>query len=266
MPYKRTFRTPRRPRRRFPWRSRHRVAAVIRKRIGARRRLFVRRPVPYINMLARSKAYVKLYYNEVISLDPKTSGDIGAGGSNSWVFQGNNLYDPNYTGTGHQPMFFDNYSSVYSRYRVIYSTIKVTVINHFVNTATEIGGSTVSQPNYSYRLVITRDVQASTDLPTESNGLLEMGSRNVRYRMVGPSLTGRLPSLGFSLKPNVLHGINKWDDALQSGIAEGPTKGAYFRISINSADENTDPPSVYLNVRMCFYVVFSDRIMVQPEN
>ena len=67
---------------------------IYRRRRLTRRRLRYSRPAPFLNMLARNAAYVKLYYNQVISLDPKTSGDIGAGGSNSWVFQANNLYDP----------------------------------------------------------------------------------------------------------------------------------------------------------------------------
>ena len=58
------------------------------------------------------------------------------------------------------------------------------------------------------------------------------------------------------MRPNVLQGVSKYDDSLQAGTTGGPVKGAYFRISINSADGVTDPPFVYLNVRMCFHVKF----------
>lgn len=42
------------------------------------------------------------------------------------VFRANSLFDPNETGTGHQPMFFDQFAQVYARYVVKRSTIKVT--------------------------------------------------------------------------------------------------------------------------------------------
>ena len=72
--------------------------------------------------------------------------------------------------------------------------------------------------------MITRDGQGSTDLATESNQLLEQGSRNIRYKIIGPSLTGRLPYLGFSMRPNVLQGVSKYDDSLQAGTTGGPVK------------------------------------------
>ena len=41
---------------------------IYRRRRLTRRRLRYSRPAPFLNMLARNAAYVKLYYNQVISL------------------------------------------------------------------------------------------------------------------------------------------------------------------------------------------------------
>jgi len=44
----------------------------------------------------------------------------------NYLFSTNGLYDPNITGTGHQPAYFDQMTPIYNNYTVIMSRIKVT--------------------------------------------------------------------------------------------------------------------------------------------
>jgi hypothetical protein len=53
---------------------------------------------------------------------------ITAGGPSFYVFSCNGLYDPNITGTGSQPLYFDQLSAVYDHYTVISSTIEARLI------------------------------------------------------------------------------------------------------------------------------------------
>lgn len=41
----------------------------------------------------------------------------------------NSLYDPDFTGTGGQPFYFDQLSAVYNRYRVLRAEFSVNIIN-----------------------------------------------------------------------------------------------------------------------------------------
>lgn len=59
-----------------------------------------------------------LKYEDIIEKNPGTSFWIHA-------FRGNSCYDPDLTGTGHQPVYFDQYMSVYNRYKVQASRIVV---------------------------------------------------------------------------------------------------------------------------------------------
>lgn len=60
-------------------------------------------------------------YVEVISLT-----DSGTGANYSWSCNG--LYDPNNTGTGHQPLYFDQITPIYAHYCVVSSKIKITMV------------------------------------------------------------------------------------------------------------------------------------------
>lgn len=65
------------------------------------------------------RIFVKLRYVERIVLT--------AGSSNSYVFRGNSIFDPNYTSTGGQALATDQWNSFYQQYRVHSSSIKVVI-------------------------------------------------------------------------------------------------------------------------------------------
>lgn len=48
-------------------------------------------------------------------------------------FRANGMFDPNQTGTGHQPLYFDQMTAIYDHYTVIGSIIRV----HFVSASTQ---------------------------------------------------------------------------------------------------------------------------------
>jgi len=74
---------------------------------------FGRQPLP--NLL---RSTVK--YSEVVDIS------LGISGYGNYTFSANGLFDPNITGTGHQPMYFDQMMNLYDHYTVLSSTIKFT--------------------------------------------------------------------------------------------------------------------------------------------
>lgn len=257
----------RRPRKVRKGSSVYRRARLLRSRPRLYRSLSLFRR--YRNPLTAVSINTSLQYNTNISLNP-TPDTLGSGGSNVWFFSANSLFDPDVTGTGHQPMYFDNYSAIYNRYKVNWAQITVTVINHKVNTDTAYQPNTgaavlTENPNYAYKLAILADRDVS-DYPNTMNRLIEEGGANIKWRFVAPSLTGVLPKLFHSASPHRLTQLAFSDDTLQADIGASPSRQCYFAVAITSADGNTDPPSVYLNVRIKYYVKFFDRRALQPEN
>lgn len=55
----------------------------------------------------------KLVYCERYSI-----AGAGAGISAAYAWNGNSLYDPDYTGVGHQPLYRDQYAGLYNKYKV----------------------------------------------------------------------------------------------------------------------------------------------------
>lgn len=66
----------------------------------------------------------QLVYNQFITMTESASG-VGAFNS----FRLNDLYDPDFTGTGQQPVAFDQYSLLYSRFRVLSTTVRIQLAN-----------------------------------------------------------------------------------------------------------------------------------------
>lgn len=65
--------------------------------------------------------YVKLrYFEQGIALTAT------AGNQAQYAFRGNDCYDPDVPGIGHQPLGFDQYSALYQRFTVVASKIKAT--------------------------------------------------------------------------------------------------------------------------------------------
>lgn len=63
-----------------------------------------------------------LSYSEVVALPSALGSGLG-----SYTMLCNGMYDPNNTGTGHQPMYFDQLMAIYDHYHVIHSKCTWTI-------------------------------------------------------------------------------------------------------------------------------------------
>lgn len=246
----------RRPTSSRPYRSRRNKWTTNRGYRTQRKRAFDRL---YKNPFSRENMGTKLTYQTNVTVNPNAD-NLVTPESNVWVFQANSLFDPDFTGVGHQPMYFDNWKQIYSRYRVNFARITVTVVNTFVSTA--------SVNTYSYKLAIVNDAgqSASGVLPVNMTALVEQGGPNVKWRYVSPSFNGRLPKLKATCSPHRVLGLDFKDDSLRSYTDASPGVAACFFVCVTSADGFTDPPQVTLSIKIDYYAEFFDRITQQPLN
>lgn len=98
-----------------------------------------------------------------------------SGPFNTFYYTCNGMYDPNISGAGHQPLYFDQMSLLYNHYCVIGSKMTVTfpqmstnaIVGAFINDDTSITGSTsleslMEQSQSRFRFIQTSSTQPTT--------------------------------------------------------------------------------------------------------
>lgn len=97
----------------------------------------------------------------------------------AYVWRMNSLYDPDQTGTGHQPMAHDQWATLYKKYRV--QAVKVTMRI----TATNVLGNQLGSPIfYMGRTVQTVDNIYGAANPSESMERLRSRARHNQYKFM----------------------------------------------------------------------------------
>lgn len=65
----------------------------------------------------------RVRYSDIVNL-PSTVGSLA-----TYVFRWNSTFDPDFTSTGHQPLYRDTYASIYDQYSVVSAHATLTPIN-----------------------------------------------------------------------------------------------------------------------------------------
>jgi len=211
---------------------------------------------------------VALRYVDNFSLNPSSSTAA------VHVFRANSLYDPDLTSTGHQPMFFDNYGALYSKYRVNYANISfIPLQTHAVNfgfaetnLGTNIGENLIYTANErACRIFILRSEQ-SNDYQGELNTLIEEGNRDVVWRYCPQNTSQRMPTLRMKVYPHSLMNLDRKDGDLASSITGNPTRECYFVCGAANVGDGSNPDEMSFQVIITYNVTFFDLIKNQPQN
>jgi len=92
-----------------------------------------------------------------------------------YLFRANGMFDPDFTGTGHQPMYFDQLAALYDHYTVTRSKIKISIVN-----TTQADGTTPATAGGVVSLCLEDDTTA----PTAFLDLIENSTATTK--IIGP--------------------------------------------------------------------------------
>jgi hypothetical protein len=193
-----------------------------RRRRGRRNASTVAVPEPYHNPmdslvrisaapLFPPKYKALLRYSDTITLS-STSGAVA-----SQVYSTNGLYDPDITGTGHQPAGFDQMMLSYEHYTVTASRLTATYHN---NTNAVYPTAAVS-------------VNASSTPVTVVNQIIEDGFV-VQEFLMGLGVQGSLKTLKIGCNISKFHGLKNIldNDDYRGAIASNPAEQSYYILQL----------------------------------
>lgn len=227
MPYRKTYRRKRNPRRGKKARQRRKYARGMGKIV---------RTTGF-----PQKMYVKLVYTERYD----ASGNTAV--YDKVVLRGNGAYDPNQSGVGHQPMYYDTYTSIYSSYRVLASSIKVNAVNHSGSSAVQyciyptVGTDTVT------------DISEAREQPyAKTSALLGVGASVPDGNSYGTKHYMKTRNVFGITKAQF--GSSNWSSA----ISGNPSSQWYWNIVAQALKSGAATPWA-ANIKITYYIEFFDR-------
>lgn len=195
-----------------------------------------------------TKLMVRLKYVEHVSLNP------AAGAAAIQVYRANSLFDPNFTGIGHQPSNYDKIATIYDRYSVVGAKIKVYPV--WTSSTTSVTPGTL----------IVHLSQDGTDLNVAH------GSGGISNMLEQPRITRTIRNLGvinnyvkelplmrfFSAKKFFGKKADLYADPYSADIAANPTEVAFFEVAYVSSDDANDPGAMTFRVEIEYIALMTE--------
>lgn len=206
------------------------------KRKLIRRKKWARRTTVNVNRALQpipQRYIAKLKYSSVLATDASLG---------SYKMNLNSIYDPDFTGGGHQPYGFDQLSALYNRYRVISCGYRINLAA--VSTAASI--MLTAFPS-------NQNVTAGTGSEIRENPRAKYITQNPGAPSVILSNKVYLPSLVGRNKAQYMA-----DDRYQALVTANPSEDAYLNIQTFAPSTDLPLGSVAVQIVMEYTVEFFD--------
>ncbi len=220
----------------MPYKKRRFKKKPYRKKRKYRKAHVVRQP-----SLVADSQIVKLRYVDRFTLDP------GFSTAPTHVLRASDLFDPNFTGTGHQPHGFDQWMMFYNHFQVLGSKITV---NAFTD-------SDVTAANQTYMTCALKS--DSTVDATDIDLIIEQKSAKYRpLTTVSGSKTYNRLTHNYSAKKFFNCDVRDRVD-LQGDAANSPTENAFYHVAIQAAEPGDNPGAVDFMVVIDYIALLTER-------
>lgn len=176
----------------------------------------------------------------------------GLGGIADTVFRANSVYDPDYTGTGHQPLSHDQWGQLYHKFTVMGSKVRV----FFQNSGDVLIAGDVRKNNMLCGINLTSTYPVYTTV----NQAVEQPDS--RYALLGAGNAANGVIVKHSFNAKRFFGIKDPQDGIQySEIdqAAAATQAAFFHVWFGPTDLAQDPSGGQFVIVIEYDVLCTDK-------
>lgn len=158
----------------------------------------------------------------------------------SHLFRANDLYDPDFTGTGHQPLGFDQMIAFFDHFKVLGSKIRVS----FTPTATAsiVGVGLIDQNGFSGTSESVMEQRGFKWKSMASAG--SEGAVTILHKVDCPTFFGQ-SFQGYMAE-------NKYEGSASAS----PTEDLFWQVYVGPANGSDDIPSTFVNVEIEYKAAF----------
>jgi len=182
---------------------------------------------------------VKLRYVQSISIDP------AAAFIDRYTFRANSCFDPDWTGAGHQPLGWDQWTVFYNHYVVVGSKISAVCTSGAATSGILVSGITLTSQNGA---------------ATTVEHLLEQGlTKSKKQSVHAGAQRPKTCYSNFSAKKyfNVTNMMDNLD-RLGAPVGANPQELAFYQVWAGNSVPSVDHPTVDFLVTIEYIVVFSE--------
>jgi hypothetical protein len=174
--------------------------------------------------------------------------------SRDYQFKINSLFDPDFTGTGHQPKGFDQLAALYQRYRVYRVKYQIDFVS--------IGNTT---PGYYPLYLGVAPTNSLTGFTSISDHMETPFAHHRLYQGVASDGITGSSALKGSVDLAKLNGKTRMaydaDDTTQALVSTSPTEIIHLHVMMQSLDNSTNFAG-YFTVKLSFDVEFTDPVQL----
>lgn len=174
------------------------------------------------------------------------------------IYRANSIFDPDFTGIGHQPLFYDTYAAIYQNYRVIGSKIRVTFAPLEDRTDTSI--SSVGGP-----WVV--GIGGSTTTTAFGSSIRNRMEQNDSVWKILNARTGAdgVQTVVAVFEPLRNLGFPAGDDTVSAGISTNPSKQWYWHVWVGQLT-NSYTTTVSVTTEIEYTVELMNPLTPQAES
>lgn len=180
---------------------------------------------------------VRLYYRQRVNLPPAVAGALS-----SKVMRMNSIFDPDYTGVGHQPLGHDQWATYYDKYQVESCLAKCTFYGD--------GGL-----NVPVRVGINMDIDATLHSPSDLDTQIEH-QKGKYTKVLLTNSRERATITGKYVRSKFFPQLGKKDDTMLAAMNSNPEHVAHLQIWYgDTVGTAVASPGLWVEVEMWYDVV-----------